>query len=364
MKTGNTKTSIWLCMAALFSLATAWGEGLATTEDQAVPSDFRVLDLSKVPILHGRDGKMRAVLESIVDTEYCGEALAEGVTHVAALCGMAPVKGIGFVKLDEKDWPVVLTEMANEEFERLLQEGKLHSIMDVKRLRNMIGLLGTARCDAAPILAFFRKMAERATPKWQTVLFMSISCAWIDLTIEKDGAEKSLELGRILESSCGTDSMITGIFLEQLGWCDAFGRCKTQEDLAALSRFVMEVAEKCQNEGRASSIDSIAAGEAYFHPAEDDTASFTIGKPKMGVPGWKGSIQRKRLAERFKDEPAKPSTYRIDANTGERIYPAPTQRDIDRMIWSRAASELATEDSELTDLREVYGDWTKEKTEE
>ena len=344
-----------------------WGEEKGATQG------FRVVDLSKAPVIHGRGPEMREWLDRILDTEYCGDAMMEGVTQAAAIRGEAPVEGPVFGGLDEEDWPVVLLEMAEEEFERLSREGKLHSIMDVKRLRDMIGLLGTARGDATPILAFFRKMAEQATWEWDpvlekwtwdTVLFTAISYAWIDLTIEKEGADKSLELGRVLETSCGADSMPCGIFLRQLGRCDAFGRCKTPEDLAMLSRFMLEKAEHCHRSDRAGLIDQIAVGDAYYHHEEGNPDPFAWGSPHMGVPGWKGSLQRKRLAERFKDEPAKPGSYQIDPNTGEWIAAPIRQRDIDRMIWSRAASQLATEDSELTDLRQVYGDWTKEEAEE
>ena len=35
-----------------------------------------------------------------------------------------------------------------------------------------------------------------------------------------------------------------------------------------------------------------------------------------------------------------------------------------QMLNRRAAAELAVDESELTDLREVYGDWTKDGEEE
>lgn len=346
-----------------------------SSSDSAMPTNVpeNALDLSKVPVIHGRGPEMRKMLERIVSTEYCGDAMVEGVTQSAALRGRAPVEGAGFVQLDEEDWPVVLVEMAEEEFERLSREGKLHSVSDVDRLWCMIELLGTTRVDTTPILAFFRKMAEQSTWEWNpvlgkrtwdTVLFMAISYAWIDLTIEKEGATKSLELERVLETSCGVDSVPCGIFLNQLARCDAFGRCKTPDDLAVLSRFVLETAERCPKESEAQAIDLVAAGEAYYHHEKGNPDPFAWGAPHMGVPGWKGSLQRKRLAERFKDEPVKPGLYRIDPNTGERVAAPIRQRDIDRMIWSRAAKELATEDSELTDLRQLYGDWSQEKAEE
>lgn len=362
MKRAKMKRAHLVCLLAV--LAVSWPElrGASAQDAMQPPIDSQQPVLQKAPIIHGRGLEMREMLERILDTEYCGDAMMEGVTQAAAIRGEAPVEGF-WGRLDEADWPVVLVGMADEEFARLLQEGKLYSIMDVKRLRDMIGLLGTARCDATPILAFFRKMAERATPEWDTVLFTTLGYAWIDLTIEKEGAVKSLELERVFEASCGADSTPCRIFLKQLGRCDAFGRSKTQDDLDVLSRFVLERAERCTREGEASSIDRVAAGEAYYDHEEGNPDPFALGAPHMGVPGWKGSLQRKRLAERFKDVPAKSRVSWTDPNTGDRVDAPIRQQDIDRMIWSRAATELATEDSDLTDLRQVYGDWTEKKAE-
>jgi hypothetical protein len=364
MKRVNVKMECLVCLLAMYTVSCPGLRGASAQDAMPSPIDSQQPALQETPIIHGRGPEMREMLERILDTEYCGDAMMEGVTQAAALRGEAPVGGVGFVRLDEEDWPVVLVEMAEEEFARLLQEGRLHSVAEVGRLWSMIELLDTTSGNATPILCFFRKMAEQATPKWESVLFMALGYAWIDLTIEKEGAAKSLELARIFEASCGADSMPCRIFLQQLGRCDAFGRCKTPGDLAVLSRFVLERAERCPLEDEARAIDSVASGEAYCHHAEGNPDPLAFGEPHMGVPGWKGSLQRKRLAERFKDEPAKPGIYRIDPNTGERVAIPIRQRDIDRMIWSRAASELATEDSELTDLRQVYGDWTKEKAEE
>ena len=73
----------------------------------------------------------------------------------------------------------------------------------------------------------------------------------------------------------------------------------------------------------------------------DEFAQYFDGLAVDFVPGWTGSLQRKHLAERVE-------------NHSEGTNP----------MSFRAASELAAKDSELTDLRQVYGDWTKEKAEE
>lgn len=76
-------------------------------------------------------------------------------------------------------------------------------------------------------------------------------------------------------------------------------------------------------------------------------------------PEWKGGLQRRRLAERFKEEPARGAFLRWNEEKWEYERSEPTERDIAWMMWSRAAAELAADESELTDLREVYGDWAK-----
>ena len=348
----------------------AWGTSAWCVDTNALSQNVtdrplpepRVLDLSNVPVLHGRGAEMREALNQILDTDYCGESTLVGITQGAALHGEAPIPDVGFRKLAEEDWLHVLLEMANEEFDRLKEEGKLDFPgRDTGRLTKMVALLGTTQGDAAPVLDFIRKMAEQSRPEWAPDCFEAASCDWIDLTIEKEGATKCLELVRMLEASSGKYSALWFAYFSMLGACDTFARCPTSEDLAILARFIMEAADLSQNHVQARTIDVTAAGEAHFHADPEDPYAF--GPPMMGVPGWKGSLQRKRLAERFRDVPAVGrvlGSYNVD--TGEmvpEVLVEPTQRDIDRMIWARAAKELATDDAELTDLREVYGDWTK-----
>lgn len=180
----------------------------------------------------------------------------------------------------------------------------------------------------------------------------------MNLTIETEGVDRCLELGRLFETSFGIDSLELIYFIRQLAICDAFGRCPTDDDRARLSCFLLDLAARCQKYGSAILIDRVAAGEEAFYSAENDP--FAFGRPKVGISGWKGSLQRKRLAARFRDEPARGGVLSLDVETGEWVRSEPTQRDIDQMLWSRAAAELAADESELTDLREVYGDWTKE----
>ena len=73
-------------------------------------------------------------------------------------------------------------------------------------------------------------------------------------------------------------------------------------------------------------IDKVAGGEAFYAPPYFDAVEKK--RYRAGAPGWKGSLQRRRLAERFDNE----------------------------KLRSRAAAELAADEKELTDLREVYGE--------
>ncbi len=336
----NMKRSIWILAMMLFS------SGVAVLADDGVSSDLskqadaqeRVQDLSTVPVVSGRGQAMREVLESIIDTEYCGTAMLEGVTQAAALRGMAPVEGIGFVHPTEEDAVAVLCEMATEEFDRLAANGTIHTVADIDRLLNIIALLGTAKSGKIEALSVLDRIARKSTAEWDDTLFMPLNHVWVKLTID-NGAAKCLELGHYFQESRGVDSKEFLCFIKGLALGDAFGRCKTADDLAELCRFMGEAAERCQSPTTAYFIDSIASGGWACHPAKDDPLAF--GNPIIGVPGWKGSVQRKHLAFRFED---------AEKGTGP--------------LHDRAAAELAADESELTDLREVYGDWSKELVEE
>ena len=324
---------VFACGAAVLA-----DDGVSTDVSTQADGQERVVDLSNVPVVSGRGREMREVLELIIDTEYCGDATMEGVTQAAALRGNAPVEGIGFVRPTEEDAVAVLCEMATEEFERLSASGAIHTVADIGRLWKMIALLGTAKTGQSDVLAVLWQMARQTTGEWERNVFSAISRVWIDLTIGH-GSSKCLELGRYFQESRGVDSKEFWRYIDALGRCDAFGRCPTARDSIELSRFLIQASEVCERKETAGHIDHCAAGDFYFHPADDDP--WTNGRPKQGLPGWKGSIQRKHLAERF---------------TGSDAVIADS-------LKVRAAAELAADESELTDLREVYGDWTQKEEE-
>lgn len=295
------------------------------------------------PDNHERDGRneeeMKAVLNRVVATEYCGDAIVAGVTQANALRGNAPVDGAGFVRGGEEDWPVVLGEMALEEFRRLQREGDLHDMAQIGRLLNMIVLLGRAKGNPEPAFSALLAMAEKSDSGWDATFFRSLDCAWINLSLAGEGASKALELGKFFVSRQGVDSHEFWWFADALDQCDAFARCPTEGGRAEIARFFCEASERCEKPETAFFIDRSAAGGHYYYPADDDPVA--AGKPKTGVAGWKDSLQRRRLAERFE-------------GVGENGGP----------LHGRVSVELAAEESELTDLKQVYGDWGKEMSDE
>jgi len=68
---------------------------------------------------------------------------------------------------------------------------------------------------------------------------------------------------------------------------------------------------------------------------------------QASIQGWIGSLQRRQLAERCLAFDEARGTGETSTERVQRVCP-----------W--ATAELVADESELTDLREVYGDWTKD----
>ena len=341
MKKGIGMKNRMIVLGILMCFATGAGKSVGTAPDSGNGhGDGQAMDLSTVPNVRGRGRDMRAVLRRIVSTEYCGDAIAEGVSQGAALHGKAPAGEIGFVRPSEEDWPPVLAEMALEEFHRLSKDGgDLRNANNIGRLLNMINLLGEARTNREAALGALWNMAEESSSAWDSVFYTALSCAWINLTLERDGTHKALELGRLFSDGKGVDSREFKWFVDALSRCDAFAKCQMGGELPEMAHFIVDAAERCKDPMTAHFIDRTAVGNYYHHPAGDNPLAF--GQPMIGLPGWEGSLQRKHLSERFED-----------SGTGTRPQ------------HSSAASVLAAKDSDLMDLRQVYGDWTKEKAKE
>ena len=285
----------------------------------------KTIDLSNVPTVRGRDEQMRSIVKSLIDNDFCGDAIADGVTASAAARGEAPIAGIGFAKLAEEDFTAVAIELAEEELAGLLAKQQTHEPVNVMRLSKIICLLDDTTVLRDEVLGVLRRIAEQSSPEWDSMLAYWTGGAWIQLTIETQGAEKCLEIGRLFQTTRGVDSPEFCKFIWALETRHAFAKCRTDEDVSVLLRFLVDASETCQSYGTAYMIDQTAMGDVLYVPAVSDTT----GRSKAKVWGWQGSVQRRRLAERF--------------NRGK--------------LSANAAVELAADEKDLTDLREVYGAW-------
>ena len=326
--------NVCLLVSLVFVDACISAIGVAQGEEHATALSNQSSNLPDNHVVRGHGPETRELLDHIIDMDFCGNAMMEGLNQAAVLRGLLQEKDGEAVRTTEEDVVFVLCEMTEEEFNRLASDGTFHTVADIDRLWKMIALLGTTKKETDAALAILDKMARQATAEWENNLFSAISCAWIDLTIE-NSAVKCLELGRYFLDSRGVDSKEFWRFVDAIGRCDAFGRCQTDGDRDEVSRFLIAASEQCQKRETAGFIDNVAAGDFYFHLSEEDPLA--CGMPKLGICGWKGSLQRKNMAARFA---------------------TPTSQARNR-LHERAAAELATEDSELTDLREIYGDWNE-----
>ena len=335
----NMKRSVVSFAAAALALAIPAAGAVPRSAGELAGGVAEAEGVPKTRAANGRGTEMRAFLSRVVNTEYCGDAIMGGLSQGGTLHGNAPVSGGGFVRPAEEDWVPVLAEMALEEFHRLAKGGDLRSIEDIGRLWNMVNLLGEAKECRSDALDALRTMAEEASSAWDSVFYTALSCAWINLTLEHDGARKSLELGRLFKNGKGVDSREFKWFVDALSRCDAFAKCTTGGELSEMAQFIVEASEQCREPMTAHFIERTAVGNYYHYPDGDDPLAF--GQPMIGLAGWEGSLQRKHLAERFENP---------ETGTGP--------------LHTSAASELSAKDSDLTDLREVYGDWTKDGEEE
>lgn len=284
----------------------------------------QTIDLSGAPVIHGKGTNLSQAVTGLIENDFCGDAMADGVTASAAARGKAPIAGIGFAKLAEDDYAAMLVSMAEQELAVLCERQAAHLPVDITRLRKITSLLGDTGGDRGTVRGIVWRIAERSSPEWDSVLAQSASYAWINLTIDTTGAANTLDLGRFFLRERGADSPEFRAFVRELPVCNAFARCRGAEDSAELGRFLVEASETCQQVGTAFLIDEVASGESIYDFGEGDAKHF-----RPGVAGWKGSLQRRRLANRF---------AAVD-------------------LRSRAAAELAADEEDLTDLREVYGEW-------
>lgn len=317
--------------------------------------------------------EIRDIVADVLGTEYCGTAIMDGVDQTAALAGNAPVAGRGFVRVEEAEWRPVVLGMAKEEFARRLgetpelvenihnaraalsackaarashaeQEEALGVYLRATRELNrrfekfgrMLVLLGDTGERDEEVDAFLERVVKEC-PQECDALSTGI-LAWVRRTLREQRAERCLELGRWIREQWGFESPQHGMFVRTL--FPGLGElCRSDSERGAVARYLLAAVEHYEHHGFCRGFDMYASDY---------------------LPGWTGSLQRKRLAARFRNESVLSGTTHWDDERREYVPDVPTQRDVEKMLWSRAASELSAKDTDLTDLREVYGDWTKE----
>ena len=316
--------------------------------------------------------EIRSIVEDAVHTEYCGTAMLDGLSPVMALRGEAPLAEHGFVRLAEEDWRPVLLEWAKRELEERMVEARekedivlglrqelsscaerygpkeerarlsnaqveaIRALDETTRtLRQMIPFLAAAQGGGDEIEDFLVRII-RDYPRESSVHIASIR-AWLQRVLRQEDASRCLSFGQWLQSTWGHESPEHWNFCLELVLSRDL--CGSRAGKALLSGYLLESLEQA---------DGYAFCNNLSMSMEDKW------------PEWKGSLQRRRLAERFKEEPARGAFLRWNEEKREYERSKPTEQDIAWMMWSRAAAELAADESELTDLREVYGDWAKE----
>ena len=311
---------------------------------------------------------VREALDALLETQYCPTATADGMDLGTAIRGETIISGGGRFDVPASEWGPVLLEMAREELEactrdtaedvaeirrwaaagrilnavddeenRLLWDAHMRVKDRCRKLVNIACCLRFVEGLTDDTLDLLERIGLESPPESRVAFWVSISMM---RKACRDGqVVRCFELAREYRKLYGANSEEEWKMFKEFVH---FGlpEIKADSDYRLGYRYMLDYAESLSNANTARNFDEAAAEV---------------------LPGWVGSLQRKRLAERFRDVPARGSVYKIyNLETGEKVLAEPTQRDIDRMIWSRAAQELATDDAELTDLRKVYGNWTKE----
>jgi len=293
-----------------------------------------------------RDDNIRQILVDVLSTEYCGTAISDGLGIDTAMNGQSPVPGHGFVKLTEEEWGPVLLEMARAEVDQYITASQ-------KRPSSTASQQNTANADTVRLsrmMALMQTMTHHQEESLEIIERIALECpqtgglvknamlAWMRSTLPNGQVERCLQLASEFRRQRGENSDTEWEFCclllhPGLEWCDS------QKSKASVSEWLLEKVEQCEDYARCRRFE----GEAAAH-----------------MEGWIGSLQRKRLAERFKDEPARGSFVEWNAQTGKWERTPPTASDIADMLSSRASAELVADESSLTDLKKTYKAETQE----
>ena len=307
---------------------------------------------------------VREALDVLLATEYCGTATSEGMGLSSAIRGESPVSDDGVFDVPEEEWLPVLLEMAGEELEackrdtaadiaeirRLEATSELRGNSDDERTRNlwkalrrvegrgyklmkMVSCLKSAEGGTEQVLDMLERIGLESPPELRIATAVSISM--VNKAFRDGQFARCLEFGRRCREIHGPDN-------DQEGWISfalgTFGlpTLSQESDRQVCYRYLLEYSETIGNIYRARTFDGMA---------------------RRMIPGWVGSVQRRRLASRFPDEPLSCVRYCHNGQQVEEIMEP-------FMLNRQAEAELAAKESDLTDLREVYGDWTQKAEEE
>ena len=312
------------------------------------------VDLSQVPVVRG-EGDVRVFLEKVMDTQYCGEAVEAGWGLQSALPGKSPVDGLGFATAEEGEWFPVALRMGREDLATLCDlHGKavvaeaesgaadkaIRERIDATfgHLEKVVRLIGISENHGAEAADFLESVFRTRMPGLQGNpvdrlgnYLIGFWRHWIrqsDLGTEA-GVERCLELAREYAVEYGYGSQ--GNFAFCANWLEnGAERCRPKAGYDAAARHVLASMEHFGEHWQCYILDRDALAG--------------------GLAGWAGSLQRRRMAERFIHlEP--PKVPRWDEQRQQEVL-VPYEEAWALMLPRRAAAD----EKELTDLREVYGE--------
>ena len=293
---------------------------------------------------------IREAIVAIADTHYCGSAMAEGLGTREALSANAPVDGIGFVRLDGEDWVPVAIELADEGlsgYRNNLSEGKTDIANHLaNRVSNLVLMVGRSESNHELACGFLERFAKEPIGednRFASDLVLGFWDCWFqqaDLDTLA-GAERCLALGRWMEERCGAESSSLCRYRRTL-LTRGLARCGNNDAYAALARHALQLVEDYKDVNNCRMFDKQAVSG--------------------NLRGWVGSMQRRRLAARFPDEPI-PRVKYFDETKQEMVDGEVIESMVPLMLNRRIATELAEKEANLTDLRSVYGNWEREENE-
>ena len=304
----------------------------------------------------------------LLATEYCGTGTFEGMGMSSAIRGESPVSDDGVFDVPEEEWLPVLLEMADEELEACKRD-TAEDIAEIRRLKagsescgnsddertsylwkaqrrvegrgyklmKIVSCLKYAEGGTAQVLDMLERIGLESPPEFNLAKIVSISM--VKKACRDGQFARCLEFGRRCREIHGPDSLQEWYICFELG---SFGlpTLSQESERRVCYRYLLEFSETIGNIHSAIPFEGMA---------------------QRMIPGWVGSVQRRRLAARFPDEPI-PRRLVWDVDRQQYVEGEIDERRIPQMLNRRAAAELAADESELTDLRKVYGDWAEEKT--